>query len=135
VHNIDVQQGVNWTTDAVYMEHKQKIDLYRRAGVITVDMELSAIFTVARVRGIQAAAIVAVSDELHGDEGSPGRPYCCLAPRWPAALARRNPNRTPHPLILRRRLKCERLQRPLLHQPRVSIHRQRLLHRVVARRR
>jgi uridine phosphorylase len=67
-HGIDVQRGVNWTTDAVYMEHRQKIDLYRRAGVITVDMELSALFTVAAVRGVSCAAIVAVSDELHGDQ-------------------------------------------------------------------
>jgi uridine phosphorylase len=50
------------------MEHRQKVDLYRRAGVITVDMELSALFTVAEVRGIACAAIVAVSDELHGDQ-------------------------------------------------------------------
>jgi purine-nucleoside phosphorylase len=50
------------------MEHKQKIDLYRRAGVITVDMELSALFTVSAIRGATCAAIVAVSDELHGDE-------------------------------------------------------------------
>ncbi len=65
---IDVQRGVNWTTDAVYREHRGKIDLYRRAGVITVDMELSAQFTVAAVRGVRTAAIVAVSDELHGGE-------------------------------------------------------------------
>jgi uridine phosphorylase len=59
--------GANWTTDAIYREHKQKVDLYRRAGVVTVDMELSAIYTVGAVRGIRCGAIVAVSDELHGD--------------------------------------------------------------------
>ena len=48
-------------------EHRQKIELYQRAGVITVDMELSALFTVARVRDVRCAAIVAVSDELHGE--------------------------------------------------------------------
>jgi uridine phosphorylase len=67
-HSIAVRRGPNWTTDAVYMEHKQKIARYRDAGVVTVDMELSAIFTVAAVRGITAAAVIAVSDELHGDE-------------------------------------------------------------------
>jgi uridine phosphorylase len=64
---IDYREGVNWTTDAVYREHRQKVDLYRRAGVVTVDMELSALYTVGRVRGVRCAAIVAVSDELHGD--------------------------------------------------------------------
>lgn len=65
--SIPYREGVNWTTDAIYREHRQKVDLYRRAGVITVDMELSALFTVARVRDVRCAAIVAVSDELHGE--------------------------------------------------------------------
>jgi uridine phosphorylase len=63
---IAYREGVNWTTDAIYREHRQKIELYHRAGVVTVDMELSALFTVARVREVRCAAIVAVSDELHG---------------------------------------------------------------------
>jgi uridine phosphorylase len=65
--NIPYREGVNWTTDAIYREHRQKVDLYRRAGVVTVDMEMSALFTVARFRGVRCAAIVAVSDELHGE--------------------------------------------------------------------
>jgi uridine phosphorylase len=59
--------GENWTTDAIYREHRQKVDLYRRAGVVTVDMELSALWTVGAVRGVRCGAVVAVSDELHGD--------------------------------------------------------------------
>jgi uridine phosphorylase len=69
--NVDYREGVNWTTDAPYREHRQKVDLYRRAGVVTVDMELSALYTVARVRGVRCAAIVAVSDELHGETWDP----------------------------------------------------------------
>jgi uridine phosphorylase len=65
--SLSYREGVNWTTDAVYREHRQKVDLYRRAGVVTVDMELSALFTVARVRDVRCAAVVCVSDELHGD--------------------------------------------------------------------
>jgi uridine phosphorylase len=61
-------EGENWTTDAIYREHRGKIDLYRRAGVITVDMELSALWTVGAIRGVRCGAVVAVSDELHGDE-------------------------------------------------------------------
>ena len=60
-------EGMHWTTDAIYREHRQKVDRYRRAGVITVDMELSAIYTVGAVIGVRCAAVVAVSDELHGD--------------------------------------------------------------------
>ena len=68
--SIPHREGVNWTTDAIYREHRQKIELYQRAGVVTVDMELSALFTVARIRDVRCAAIVAVSDELHGATGT-----------------------------------------------------------------
>jgi uridine phosphorylase len=75
---IRCHSGANWTTDAPYREHKQKIERYRKAGVVTVDMELSALFTVAAIRGVRCAAIVAVSDELHGAEweiGFRGEPF------------------------------------------------------------
>ena len=44
---IDCLRGVNWTTDAPYREHRQKIARHRREGVVTVDMEMSAMFIVA----------------------------------------------------------------------------------------
>ena len=59
--------GASWTTDAVYREHRGKIDRYRAAGVMTVEMELSALFTVAAFRGSECAALLVVSDELHGE--------------------------------------------------------------------
>lgn len=60
--------GASWTTDAIYREHRQKVDLYRRAGVISVEMVLSAIYIVGAVRGVRCGAILAVANELHGDE-------------------------------------------------------------------
>lgn len=61
-------RGANWTTDAPYREHRQKIERHRREGVMTVDMEMSAMFVVAGILGVRCASIVAVSDELHGVE-------------------------------------------------------------------
>lgn len=58
--------GLQWTTDAVYREHREKIDRYRSAGVLAVDMELSALYTVAAYRHIECGAVLAISDELHG---------------------------------------------------------------------
>jgi uridine phosphorylase len=58
--------GTSWTTDAPYRE-QGKIDRYRAAGLMTVEMELSALFTVAAYRGIECAALLVVSDELHGE--------------------------------------------------------------------
>ena len=57
--------GLHWTTDAPYREHKQKIIAYREAGVLSVDMEVSALFSVAQHRDVAAAAILAISDELY----------------------------------------------------------------------
>ncbi len=57
--------GLHWTTDAPYREHKEKITAYREAGVLSVDMEVSALFSVAQHRGVACAAILGVSDELY----------------------------------------------------------------------
>jgi uridine phosphorylase len=59
--------GLQWTTDAIYREHREKIDRYRAAGVLAVDMELSALYTVAAYRDVECGAVLAISDELHGD--------------------------------------------------------------------
>ncbi len=62
---VEPRAGIHWTTDAPYREHKQKIAAYREAGVLSVDMEVSALFAVAQHRGVGCAAILAISDELY----------------------------------------------------------------------
>jgi uridine phosphorylase len=61
--------GLHWTTDAPYREHREKIAEYAERGVLSVDMEVSALYTLARVHGVEAAAILAISDTLHEEEG------------------------------------------------------------------
>jgi uridine phosphorylase len=56
--------GLHWTTDAPYREHVTKIDTFRQAGVLAVDMEVSAMYILAKHRGIRCAAILAISDEV-----------------------------------------------------------------------
>jgi uridine phosphorylase len=63
---LEYASGPTWTTDAIYMEHRAKIERYRAAGVVTVEMELSALLTIAAYRGVECAGLFAVSDELHG---------------------------------------------------------------------
>jgi uridine phosphorylase len=62
----------SWTIDAPYRETVGAIRRHREAGVSIVEMEAAAIFAVARVRGVRAALIVAVSDELFGHEWNVG---------------------------------------------------------------
>ncbi len=61
-------RGRAWTIDAPYRETTGAILRHRTAGVAVVEMEAAAMFAVARVRGIRAGLIVAVSDELFGHQ-------------------------------------------------------------------
>lgn len=56
--------GPSWTTDAVYRETIPEVEQYAEEGVLTVEMEASAVFTVAAHRGVEAGAIFVVSDYL-----------------------------------------------------------------------
>ncbi|OGO50069.1 MAG: hypothetical protein A2148_06130 [Chloroflexi bacterium RBG_16_68_14] len=64
-HPSELRAGLHWTTDAPYREHKEKIAAYRDAGVLSVDMEVSALYAVAQHRGVGCAALLAISDELY----------------------------------------------------------------------
>lgn len=65
-------RGRSWTIDAPYRETVGAIRRHRDSGVSVVEMEAAAIFAVARVRGVRAGLIVAVSDELFGHEWNVG---------------------------------------------------------------
>jgi uridine phosphorylase len=56
--------GPTWTTDAPYRETIAEIRRYRREGILTVEMEASALFSVARLRGRESAALFVISDHL-----------------------------------------------------------------------
>jgi purine-nucleoside phosphorylase len=61
---VQFQQGPLWTTDAPYRETKKKITDYAAQGIYGVDMEYSALCTVAAFRKAQLAGVMLVSDEL-----------------------------------------------------------------------
>ncbi len=56
--------GPDWTTDAPYRETIAEIRHYRGRGVLTVEMEASAIFLFGRARRIRTASAFVVSDRL-----------------------------------------------------------------------
>jgi len=56
--------GKVWTTDAIYRETEAKVLAYGSQGMLAVEMEMSALFTVARFRGVALAGLLIVSDEL-----------------------------------------------------------------------
>jgi uridine phosphorylase len=63
--------GPSWTTDAPYRETAEEVAAYQKEGLLTVEMEASAMFTVGACLGIQAASVFCVSDVLHGREWQP----------------------------------------------------------------
>ncbi|MGB5749558.1 MAG: nucleoside phosphorylase [Desulfobacterales bacterium] len=63
-NRVDVHSGKIWTTDAVYRETKEKVDYYQKQGVLAVEMEASALFSVAQFRQVELCAVLVVSDEL-----------------------------------------------------------------------
>ena len=71
-HGATFHDGVIWTTDAIFRETVEKVKHYQQMGALAVEMELSAIFTVACFREIEAAGILVVSDELSDYRWRPG---------------------------------------------------------------
>lgn len=62
--DITWQKGRLWTTDAPYRETTDKVRGYQDLQVYGVDMEFSALLTVAAFRQVELAAIMVVSDQL-----------------------------------------------------------------------
>lgn len=56
--------GPSWTTDAIYRETKREVEHYADEGVLTVEMEASAVFAVAIHRGVDARSMFVISDYL-----------------------------------------------------------------------
>ena len=56
--------GPVWSTDAPYRETAQQVLSLKKSGVMAVDMESSALFTVSQFRHVETGALLVVSDEL-----------------------------------------------------------------------
>lgn len=69
--NLTYMIGTSWTTDAPYRETVAEIKQYQKEGVITVEMEASALFTVARYRNVDMGALFTISDSVAGLEWNP----------------------------------------------------------------
>jgi len=82
---VDFHSGKIWTTDAVYRETREKVETdavyretrekvesYQKQGVLAVEMEISALFSVAQFRQVELGAMLVVSDELSSLKWRPG---------------------------------------------------------------
>ncbi|MBW1799352.1 MAG: nucleoside phosphorylase [Deltaproteobacteria bacterium] len=80
--------GIVWTTDAPYRETPEKIRAFQQKGILAVDMEISALMTLALFRLARLAALFVVSDELYDLKWQPGfsRPLLKKRTRFAAKL-------------------------------------------------
>jgi purine-nucleoside phosphorylase len=66
------QEGTVWSTDGFYRETVPQVAAYQARGVLGVDMEMAALFTVGRFRQTPVAGLLVVSDELGTLTWNPG---------------------------------------------------------------
>lgn len=67
-----VHSGTVWTTDAIYRETEDIISRLQQRGVLAVEMELAALFAVAKFRRVDLAGVLTVSDHLGDSTWRPG---------------------------------------------------------------
>ena len=63
--------GPSWTIDAPYRETVKEFLQYKKEGVLTVEMEASALFSVGKYKHAETAAVFAVSDILSDKSWKP----------------------------------------------------------------
>ncbi|MBF0200227.1 MAG: purine-nucleoside phosphorylase [Desulfamplus sp.] len=71
-YNFQINTGTIWTTDAIYRETSKKVAFFRNMDAVAVEMECSALFSVAAYRKIDLTAVLIVSDTLFKNEWNPG---------------------------------------------------------------
>jgi uridine phosphorylase len=69
---VPFHSGPVWTTDALYRETARAVAAYREKGGLAVEMECSALFSIAKFRKIDISGLLVVSDALTGGAWNPG---------------------------------------------------------------
>ena len=69
---LSFSKGEVWTTDAPYRETLEKVRSYQARGILAVEMEFSALMTVALYRSAAMTGLLVVSDELFDLRWRPG---------------------------------------------------------------
>ncbi|MBQ4898733.1 nucleoside phosphorylase [Paenibacillus sp. Marseille-P2973] len=68
IHNIRYIKEKTWTTDSFYRETKEKVELRKAEGCVTVEMEAAAFMAVSQFRNVKLGIILYGGDDLSGVE-------------------------------------------------------------------
>ena len=63
--NEDYLEIKTWTTDASFRETPEKVEMRRREGCATVEMECSAYYAAAQFKGLDCAVLLYAGDVVH----------------------------------------------------------------------
>jgi uridine phosphorylase len=72
-HDVPYVRGGTWSTDGFYRETRSKVERRVAEGCLTVEMEASALFAIARFREVPIAQLLTTSDDLSGEWSGFGR--------------------------------------------------------------
>lgn len=70
-HGLPYHAGETWTTPAIYRETEAELAHYQKQGILCVDMEAAALFTVAKYLKVELASLFTISDDLSSGEWEP----------------------------------------------------------------
>ncbi len=70
-NKLDYTKGTSWTIDAVFRETEDEVKHYQNEGVLTVEMEASALFAAAKYHNVEIGTLFAISDSLADMEWRP----------------------------------------------------------------
>lgn len=85
-HDYQLYLGMNATSDAFYGETPELLQMLNDHRVLNVEMEASALFTIATMRGLKASMVCAVSGNLLTNDVIYDRPNTGLAQGWEEAI-------------------------------------------------
>jgi uridine phosphorylase len=71
-HRLGFHEGSVWTTDAIFRETRVAVEQFQSQGVLAVEMETSALFSVGKFHKVDVGAVLIVSDELSTFSWKPG---------------------------------------------------------------
>jgi uridine phosphorylase len=72
LRDVPFHEGGVWTTDAVFREVPSKVRRYAERGALAVEMECSALMSIAMYRKVEFAALLTITDETFSKEWRPG---------------------------------------------------------------
>lgn len=83
---VTAHRGLNATDDAFYAETPEWIRTLHDQGILNVEMEASALFVVARLRGLRAGMVCSASSNLVAGQSLYGDTHDALARGWKLSI-------------------------------------------------